>query len=213
MSRQLPIVLVPGTWGWSGHETTGQWYQPAKKGDRPSFYDLLCEAGYRPLTFVWSTSLGGVFWQKKRRLDWDAAGANLAVFLDPHREEIGTDHICPVISHSHGAQLVHHALAFYGATIPVWLDVAGPVRDDMMAVARLGRPQNRTWYHFYANWSDKMQILGQLFDGAVNIVRKHPLADYNIDMNGAGHSGILHPSHYSMWKTEGWNQFLKGGWK
>lgn len=63
------------------------------------------------------------------------------------------------------------------------------------------RPATRRAQHFHSDRSDRWQWLGEIGDGRVGVVRRHPLADLNHDLMGAGHSGILNnPELFPAWR-------------
>lgn len=169
----------------------GQWHQP----DSP-WMAWLRTQGFVQLvpdrrSFVWSTNVDGLLpWRKQAT--WRAAGENLfAYIVPPLAPERRIPPRCTfVLCHSHAAQVVLHACAL-GLKIAELVDIAGPVREDMMPIARLARPNIAHWQHLHSDRSDRMQWLGEIGDGALGIVREHPLADVNHPMPKAGHSGVL----------------------
>src|SRR6185437_7368114 len=94
-----------------------------------------------------------------------------------------------VFSQSHGLQVVLYACGKYNLKVHTFIDVAGPVRGDMLAIAKAARPNITRWLHLHSGWKDRWQILGELFGGGT-FVRAHPLADVNAVMPG-GHSDIV----------------------
>lgn len=216
-----PVVLVPGTWAWRGRQTHGEWYQPGE-GGRVTLYDVLVADGWSPLVFPWTTRANGLPWLRHPHLDWEAAGANLAVFLDPRRPDIGTDAPCPVVAHSHGLQPVLFSAALYGATPTMVMSVCSPVRADLAEVAALARPRIGYWAHLYNTtgwWAAirDMQILGGFGDRMLGAQRRAEwrafdrlwTADVQIDIDGAGHSGVLHTTPYvDWWESLGWLDLL-----
>ena len=69
--------------------------------------------------------------------------------------------------------------------------MGSPVCADMMATAREAKPYIGRWLHLASGKSDRMQWLGELFDGKLGIIREHPLADEQYSLKKAGHAGIL----------------------
>ena len=192
-----PYLTVAGTWG-----LDSEWYREGSPWSRmmagEHFAHVQCDG--RP--FTWTTRLNGwQFWKSSDDLDWRVAGVNLFAYVVP---PIAPDRCVPpehthVVSHSHGLQVVLHACAL-GMKVNTLVDVAGPVRGDMRATARLARPNIRHWVHLYSDNSDRTQLGGQLFDGAFGIVRQHELADQNVPMPKAGHSGVLNDSQwFGVW--------------
>lgn len=190
----MKIILVPGTHAWDGH--TAGWYSPGSL-----FVDYLHSIGVELLDaarpFVWSTRLGGLGLGDGDLLNWKASGVNLFAYVVPPR--------CPhlqvpssetvILSHSHGLQPVLFAAAD-GLKIDTFIDVAGPVRADMMHVARAARPNIRRWVHVHAGRRDLWQWFGELGDGACGVVRKHPEAHDNIAVNTADHNDVLELPQY-----------------
>lgn len=204
-------ILVAGTDAWNDDATVA-WYDPTS-----NFAEFLTTAGVGPLfapgptPFVWSTRLGGVFGRGKL-LEWDAAGVALKNFVIPpfHPELREPVEQTAVIAHSHGLQVVLFACA-KGLKIDTLISVGSPVREDMMPTARLARANIRWWLHIHSDVSDRMQWLGELFDGHFGIVRAHPLADVNESVPHVGHSDLLNnPSDFHYWIDRGWIQKLQG---
>jgi hypothetical protein len=100
-----------------------------------------------------------------------------------------------IISHSHGLQPTLCAAAA-GLKIDRFIDVCGPVRSDVMAIAARGRQNIRRWVHLYGGRKDRWQIRGSLFDSLdprtwFRVQRAHPLADVNRGMSEADHDDYL----------------------
>ena len=157
--------------------------------------------------FIWSTDLDGVhpisYLRKStyHHSDWEAGGAALRYYLEDLPE---TDR--NIISHSHGRQVVLYA-ASQGLKINKFLDISGPIREDMY----LDNLYNiKHMVHVYSNW-DYMQILGSLFDRHVGFNVTCPIAERNIKLpHSYGHSGIVAQSLlFNTWVTEKLIEFLK----
>lgn len=145
--------------------------------------------------------------------DWPAGGRSFFYYLVPplHPEYAWPSEETVAITHSHGLQVALWA-AKYGLKIDRLLDIAGPVRKDMMPVAQEARLNIRRWMHVHSDGSDRMQWLGELFDGKLGIVRKHPLADINVEVKKVGHGGLLRdPQDFPLWLEKGLVNFLKTG--
>ena len=208
MSSTPGVVLVPGTHGWRGFATSGQWWQPGSP-----FVRMLEGAGIEVLApYVWSTDLSGTWWTGRR--EWEAAAYGCAT----HLEHYGPCAHRPVhvIAHSHGGQVVALA-ATLGANLASLITIAMPVREDMMPVYVAARHHVRDWLHVYgAGWRDRMQWLGALMDGHVG-VRRHlglaPLPGHTIvdhRLTGIGHSDVLRtPAGLALWQTQGWLDYLR----
>lgn len=191
----MNLILIPGTHAWDT-DNTSEWYHPDSL-----FVQSLEDHGHillddeRP--FVWSTGIGGVGFGKGDLAVWHAAGINLYAYVVPPRcpeRRVSPDQTI-IISHSHGLQVVLYAAA-EGLKIDTFIDVSGPVRKDMLSTARLARPNIRRWIHIHSGGKDNMQWLGELFDGHLGVVRKHPLADHNIEVKAANHGDVLRDPAY-----------------
>lgn len=205
MTGYLP---VPGTWG-EQRGAAVQWFAPTSP--LSSFLDArgltnLNAKADRP--FYWSTDLD-VF--ADNHYAWQGAGEALLAFLVPpfdptHRAIPARETV--IVSHSHGLQVVLYAAAA-GLKIDRFLDIAGPVRQDMLAIAKLARPNIHRWLHVHSDWHDYMQILGELLAGNWP-VRQHPLADQNVGVPKVGHSGLLYDAEYfPLWQSDGLLDFLR----
>lgn len=206
-SLPVGVVLVPGTHGWRGLSTRGQWWQAGSP-----FVQMLEASGVcvRP-PYVWTTDLAGTWWTGRR--EWEAAGLGLVTHLAHYGQCEGGDGV-HVISHSHGGQVTALA-ASLGAEIRSWVSVAMPVRDDLMPVYYAARRHVRDWLHIYsAGWRDRMQIWGGLFDGHLGVQRDLPLPPHpghthvNHRLTGVGHSDVLYPPHLRLWREAGWLAYL-----
>lgn len=203
--RYLP---VPGTWG---EKQQGlQWFQAGSPLDgflRPQGLVNLCTSAETP--YGWSTNLD---FEHGDHSDWEAGGESLLYYLVP---QLDPTHLplppseTVVVSHSHGLQVVAFA-ASKGLKIDRFIDIAGPVRSDMMDVYKAARPNIRRWLHVYCpGWKDRMQLLGELFSGGLPR-RQHPLADVNVGVPNVGHSGLLYDAPYfPLWQSNGLIAFLR----
>ena len=167
----------------------------------------LHQFGGRP--FAWTTDAAG--WQFWRRWgignktadhrDWAAGGLALYAWIVP---PLAPERRIPpaetrVICHSHGLQVVLYA-CMHGLQIDTLISIGSPVRQDMDLVTMAARLNIRRWLHVCSDRSDRMQWLGTLGDGALGIIRQHPLADVNHPLPSAGHSGVLHdPAWFGPW--------------
>lgn len=151
-------------------------------------------------SFVWSTDLGGVGRGSGDLRVWEAAGINLYRHLVPLRcpaARLPADETI-LLSHSHGLQVALFALA-HGLRADVLIDVAGPVREDLLPTARIARASVRRWVHVHGGRRDRWQWFGTLFDGAVGIRRAHPVAHENLAIPEADHSDTLtNPEYFSV---------------
>ena len=147
--------------------------------------------------FAWSGDVGRLFWIINRH-DWEVMGDALRFYCRPVRDELG--HLI-LISHSHGAQGVV-AAATKGLQVDLWIDISGPIREDILARYPEARPQIARHVFVYdaSRWGDWTRILGQLFDGRLAIPLAHPYADVNLPIAGAGHSRVLtDPAYLREW--------------
>lgn len=165
-----------------------------------------------PFPFMWSTDLDGfnlfstIFKQKVMHTDWISGGASLAFYLYtiPIEER-------NIISHSHGRQVVLYC-ASRGIKINNWLDISGPVRDDMIPIRKLAEGNIRSHCHVYT-YIDYTQLLGTLTDGRLSFEGHDSLSNYNLKLpHKFGHSGLLHnPNLLSYIRDLGLIRFLEGG--
>lgn len=213
----LPIA---GTHGWRGtHSAAGRWWtRDSKFGKYMEGRGFRHLGGDRP--FVWTTDVNGARpWRRWLGLgdphyDWEAAGANLALYLRPYRDS--DDTYTPIrdrrlIVHSHGLQPVLYACAKYDLKIHRLISVMSPVRKDMLKVAEEAAPNIGAWTHLHTgDLSDRWQLAGQLGDGHFGFSRRHPCATFNIRVRGGvGHSGLIEdPILFSLWHLCGWLDFL-----
>jgi hypothetical protein len=191
----MRVIPVPGTWG-----RTQDWYRPCSAWGL--YLDTLGIEVYEPdgRPFLWSTDAGG--WQVWRRWglghrtgdhwDWQAGGESLFRLIVP---PLAPDRRIPpaetvLVSHSHGLQVVLYACAA-GLQVDRLIDISGPVRADMRPVMEAALPNIGQWLHVHSDRSDRMQWLGEMGDGALDITRAHPAANMNRALPAAGHSGVL----------------------
>lgn len=204
----IPYLPIGGTWSWRG-SSRGQWYDQASPWTafmRASGFDPLCGPDGRG--FIWTTDINGanifsrLFGGREDTVDWQAAGMNLLDWLVPPLAPDRRQRPCEthLVAHSHALQVVLFACAD-GLKVHNLISVGSPVRADMMAVADRARKNIAYWQHFHSDRSDRMQWLGEFGDGHRGVVRQHPLADLNIPLAGAGHSGILNdPTRFICWR-------------
>lgn len=171
-------------------------------------HGLLNIASSAMLPFDWSNDL-----DLGDGHDWPAGGASLFYYLVPplHPEYAWPSKETVLVTHSHGLQVALHAAA-RGLKVDRLLDLAGPVRKDMMPIANRARPNIRRWMHVHSDHSDRWQWLGEFLDGHFGIVRQHPLADRNISVADVGHTSLLRePKQFHHWVNHGLVNFLKTG--
>lgn len=211
MTRILP---VQGTWGW-GRDGGQQWWQAGSP--LMTFLEqhgCTVLGGDRP--YLWDTDLDGVHWwhrRGKKHTNWEAAGTALYAYLV---NPLVTTEYVPVadrnlVAHSHGAQVVAYACQA-GLKINKLMTLGSPVRSDMRDVYRAARPNIGAWLHVHSDGGDKMQWLGELFDGHLGVVREQPYADANVFVPGVDHSRLLNdPSVFACWERFNLLSFLTRG--
>lgn len=216
-ARYLPIQ---GTWGFAGSEDDDSiWTDPDSL-----FASFMRRKGFDQIgarrPFFWTTDLDGAPFARLLRdnrnlIDWKIGGWGLYAYLVPPvcdlAEAVVPVHDRNLIAHSHALQVVLYACA-YGLKVNNLISVMSPVRGDMMEIATRARPNIRNWLHLHtSDWSDKIQIGGQIGDGVLGVVRKHPLADRNHAVPKVGHSKLLNdPSLFHYWEQNGWLDTLAG---
>lgn len=146
--------------------------------------------------FIWSTDLDGfnilsyLFRSSRRHTDWEAGGAALRYYLEdvPVLDR-------NIISHSHGRQVVLYAIS-QGLLLNSWIDVSGPVRVDMLELAKAYECNIKlNPIHIYS-YLDPIQIAGSLLDGKFGIKFKCPIS-CNIKLpHEVGHSKLLYTPEY-----------------
>src|SRR5690348_2608845 len=154
--------------------------------------------------YEWSTDLDGLPGDGGHAV-WDASGRSFAnYFISPWTGRLAIPSCeVNVFSQSHGDEVVLYACGRYGLKINTWIDIAGPVRGDMLELAKAARPNIRRWLHLYAGFKDRWQLAGELFGGGA-FRREQPYADINAKMPG-GHSDIVRdPSYFHYWVEQGW---------
>jgi hypothetical protein len=209
----IGVVLVGGTWAYDGLPAPKEWYVPGSPFcDYLQSQEVVCADPKTP--FVWDGMVDGIpslpwtFSAASKHLIWRAAGANLARYLRdvPLKSR-------NLIAHSHGGQVALYAAQ--SIAINRLVTVSTPVREDMRQVAISSkRAMARGWWHLYSpGWTDRMQILGDLFDGALRVERRFLIAGVqNVGIpGGVGHSRLLNdPGVFGWWETSGVLRWMKG---
>lgn len=203
----IGYLPVAGTWG--AQRPGVQWFELgspfARFMDGLGFVNL-CANAVTP--YDWSTDLD---FTQGDHYDWKAGGQALFYYVVPQfnpKSRPFPPSETVVITHSHGLQVGAYAAAM-GLKIDRFLDIAGPVRKDMTAIYEKARPNIRRWMHVHSDWTDYVQLAGELFAGNWP-VRKHPLADINVAVPGVGHSGLLYNDQdFPLWQTKGLVAFLQ----
>lgn len=200
-------VAVPGTWQNRAPDPWTLYTSPISRYLAAWAKNL---GGTATMPYGWTT---GLDFERGHHDDWIAGGEALFYYLVPplRPADAWPPAETVVVTHSHGLQVALYA-ASYGLKIDRLIDIAGPVRADMMDVAKLARPNIRRWLHVHSDCSDKWQWLGEMFDGHLGIVREHPLADINDGVPHVGHAGVLRDSgDFHFWPDRGWTTFLQTG--
>lgn len=235
-----PVVLLPvqGTEGWQVDDVDParprNWWRPGSR-----LMTLLQEHGL-PLIdaddpFVWSTDLDGLwFWQRwrvrwlraRRDRDWLAGGKTARWYalrygclsLSPRlsADERAQMLARPrprliVVTHSHGLQVALHAAA-EGLYIDRLLDIAGPVREDVLAETAAGLVNIGHWLHVTASDGDLVQILGRIGDGHLGGAVTLPTQVQVVALPGIDHSQLVSNPRFvpDAWRQYGLIDFLIG---
>ena len=201
------VVCVPGTHGWRGFETRGQWWQEGSP-----FCRMLRREGIDLLPpFVWTSRLAGTWWTG--RSEWETAALQLQMHVRHYA--VCEGHEVSVVSHSHGSNVVAMCAAM-GTDIRGWVSVGMPVRHDLRSVYSAARAHVRHWLHLYAPRGDRWQWLGGLMDGRIGVDRDlelAPLGQHTLTrqaVEGFGHGGLLrHPDGIALWAAQGWLDYLR----
>lgn len=164
--------------------------------------------------FVWSTDLDGAhFWERwpwlrsrKDKRDWMAAGKGLRWYAGA-RVARGAPLV--LLTHSHGVQVAHYAAA-EGLRIDYLLDIAGPVRADVLDETAAGRHNIGHWMHVTAEAVDLVQVLGRIGDGHTGGAVPLPVDVEVVTLPGIDHSELLaNPAFVpSAWREHGLIDFL-----
>lgn len=218
MSVFLPIA---GTWGWKGHTTTGQWWQP----DSPVLryledHQLAHIAPHRP--FIWTTSLNGAIGRVfgGGTQDWDTGGANLNSYFRPIFELPDEDTYVPIAQrnvwlHSHAIGVAAFAMECYDLKLNRIVSIGSPIRKDIEAMIASAATKKlfTGWLHVWAK-GDKWQFMGEWFDKRLGTHRQ-------LEVNGVCnreiapkylHSAILNkPALFPGLIEEGIVQFTRRG--
>jgi hypothetical protein len=186
------VTLVKGT-------KHGEWADPGS----PFRTRVLEPAGFSvyPRADWWTGNVSGLprwlnWWASSKLSDWRVGGDFLADDLAemPYEDR-------NIISHSHGLQPV----IFAARQVPIrrLIDVCGPVRKDMDGACASAKKNIGYWVHVASKGGDRMQYLGEAFDGMFGWVREYPRAHDNIVIEGIGHSGLLYDERlFPLWGRE-----------
>lgn len=205
-------ILVPGTHAWRDNGKV-EWYCKGSAYERfISSRGAHVVFGPNGEPWLWDTEVGGIGFGDEDLLGWKAAGLHLFQTAVPwlcQGSRIPGDELCLVL-HSHGGNVGFFACAA-GLKVDTFITVGTPVRKDMEDVVRQARPNIRRWLHLYSDKSDRMQWLGELFDGRWGVVRKFPQADRN-EFMPEGHSMVLNKLELlPLWEKNNWLEGLING--
>jgi hypothetical protein len=232
------IFLVQGTEGWQVDDPDPKhprnWWRLGSL-----LVDMLITHDFQLIDpddpFVWTTELDGLaFWQRwkwfRSRRDkrgWLAGGKaarwyavlkgylSLSPRLSAEERAIvlaRPRRILVMITHSHGLQLALNA-ANEGLVIDYLLDIAGPVRADVLEETRDGLKNIGHWMHVTAEDGDLIQVLGRIGDGHVGAAVELPKSVRVVPLPGISHSELLaNPTFVpSAWERHGLLAFLLEG--
>ena len=209
VKEPVTYIPIPGTDAWDEDENNYQWYERGSAWtNNMSAQKLVLHAvGHLP----WSTSLDGIP-TRRGHVIWKGAAKHLIC----HCERVPFEQR-NFVAHSHGGQVVFHALA-YGLRIRNLITVGTPVRADMEQYILAGLGNVDYWHHICDSSTDRVSFLGALFDGKFRLRGKwtFDLANSFDDIKGVGHSKILNdPKDIQLWNhnQRGWTSILAHGRK
>jgi hypothetical protein len=213
-------IPIGGTWSWRDLTAAAspQWYQLGS-----IHAQCMRECGgeiYAPAdAYNWTTSLGGMIWQKQRLRDWQVSGRNLEQYVRLKQIPLSARNL---IVHSHAWQVLLFAL-YYGLEVQNVVAVSSPLRLDVIRAVGvadeirlrratpplLDRVRGKILYigdpgHEY------IRDMGNLFDGHFGIVRslEHPKVTVQL-VAGHKHSrSLTDPEYVGYWKSRGWADVL-----
>lgn len=205
VNQPVTYIPIPGTDSWDEDENNYQWWERGSEFCRHmATQNLILHAAG---ALEWSTSLDGIP-TRKGHVIWKGAAKHLVC----HLERVPL-HQRNLIAHSHGGNVVFHALA-YGLRINNLITVGTPVRSDMEASILKGLGNCAYWHHIYDSKTDRVSIMGALFDGSLRIRHHFDLADSQDNIKGIGHSKILNDyQSIQLWDYNqmGWTSILAYG--
>jgi pimeloyl-ACP methyl ester carboxylesterase len=197
-------LAISGTWAYDTELGADEWWNPQSAWCR-----YLAQHGMTYLEpdepYCWDGHIDGI---RGKKVVWTAAASQLAYRL--RRVPLEDRNL---VAHSHGGQVA----LLTAAVLPInrLVTVATPVRKDMRDTA-LHAQIRGGWRHLYSvGWSDYMQLLGSLFDGAWSLERRFLVPTcQNVGIpGGVGHSRLLNdPALFDWWVKSGTLAFLAGPW-
>ena len=106
-----------------------------------------------------------------------------------------------LILHSHAWQLLCYAIGIYDLWVNNIITIGSPIRDDTWKIIapKIGNIKGR-WLHLWSP-TDRMQVLGGLFDGHVGIRRTPPAIPGVLELRQmpGGHSTVLNKPAEMAW--------------
>jgi hypothetical protein len=204
-NQPVTYIPIPGTDAWDEDENNYQWYERGSRFvNHMATQNLVLHAcGF----LEWSTSLDGIP-TRKNHLIWKGAAKHLMCHLE--RVPLAERNL---IAHSHGGNVVFHALS-YGLRINNLITVGTPVRSDMEPYILKGIGNVEYWHHIYDSSTDMISIMGAWFDGKFRVRHNFDLADSSDNIKGIGHSKVLNePPAINLWSHDqkGWASILAHG--
>jgi hypothetical protein len=207
MTALRPIYYTPvaGTWGWSESEDgVYDWWEYGSEFNKFCYErNTILVRPNNP--FIWSTNLDGTFlgrWEwvgkllnhSKGNRNWDAAGWAFSQY-----QSTISYWSRPVISHSHGFQVVAYACGKYNLKIPLLVTFGAPIRSDLKELYCKARNNIKHWIHIYDPNDDIIQWLGMLFDNDIANIPDCELADVRLRIPNSQHSNLLkNPDYFSL---------------
>jgi hypothetical protein len=205
VNEPVTYIPIPGTDAWDEDENNFQWWERGSEHQRHMATQGLVLHACGALE--WSTALDGVP-TRKNHVIWKGAAKHLLCHLE--RVPLAQRNL---IAHSHGGNVVFHALA-YGLRINNLITVGTPVRADMEPIILQGLGNCNYWHHIYDSSGDRISLYGALFDGRWRIKHDFDLADSQDNVKDIGHSRILNDyQHMPLWNHDqkGWASILAHG--
>jgi hypothetical protein len=218
----IGYLPIQGTEGWQVDDPDPRhprnwWRQGSLLVDELASHGLALLCPEDP--FVWSTDLDGEqFWERwpwfrsrKDKRDWLAGGKALRWYLLSRFPLASPRPPLVLLTHSHGVQIAHYAAA-EGLRIDYLLDIAGPVRADVLQETAAGLKNIGHWMHVTDGDGDLIQTLGRIGDGHVGGAVQLPQSVQIVRHDGIDHSELLSNTKFvpSTWRALGLVDFLLG---